>query len=63
VLDTTGAGDTFCGAFMASLLQDGDLQRAARSGSAAASFAVEDYGLDRLLRVSSGELQLRMRFG
>ena len=48
VVDTTGAGDSFCGAFIAELLESGDAVAAAHAGVAAASFTVEDYGLDRL---------------
>ena len=46
VVDTTGAGDSFCGAFIAELLESGDAVAAAHAGVAAASFTVEDYGLD-----------------
>lgn len=48
IVDTTGAGDSFCGAFMAEWLGSRDPVSAARAGAAAASFTVEDYGLDRL---------------
>ncbi len=32
VLDTTGAGECLCGAFMAALVHGGDLEAAARAG-------------------------------
>ena len=44
VVDTTGAGDTFCGGFMVGLLSTGDPVRAAQFGTVSASFAIEDYG-------------------
>ncbi len=66
VLDPTGAGDTFAGGFLGYLassgdLSDGSLVRAIVSGSTLASFAVEDFGLDRLLRLEKDEV--RERFG
>jgi len=39
VVDTTGAGDAFCGAFAARLAADGDLARALRWGVAAGALA------------------------
>lgn len=41
VLDPTGAGDAFCGGFLAGLNQTGDLEQAAAFGTVAASFAVQ----------------------
>jgi ribokinase len=38
-VDTTGAGDAFCGAFAAALLRTGDLDQALREGVAAGSLA------------------------
>jgi len=47
VVDTTGAGDAFCCAFMASLvLAPHDLARAARAGAKAASLAVAGFGTE-----------------
>lgn len=43
-LDTTGAGDTFCGAFAAHLSDGFDVDSAARFATAAASLAVEQLG-------------------
>lgn len=40
VVDTTGAGDTFCGVLAAALAQGGDLPEAAKRASAAAALAV-----------------------
>ncbi len=53
VVDPTGAGDTFAGGFMGYLASAGDitdavLTRAIIAGSALASLAVEDFGLDGL---------------
>ena len=62
--DPTGAGDTFAGGFMgylasAAQIDDGTVNRAMIAGSAIASFAVEDFGLERLLRLTPAELRAR----
>ena len=45
VVDATGAGDAFCGAFMASLLRHPEnLEAAAHAASLAAYHAISDYG-------------------
>lgn len=44
VVDTTGAGDTFCGAFAAELARGAGVVAAANWGCAAASLAVERHG-------------------
>jgi sugar/nucleoside kinase (ribokinase family) len=44
-VDVTGAGDAFCGGFLAALAQGLSPQAAARYGTAAASFAVEQFGV------------------
>jgi len=64
VWDPTGAGDTFAGGFMGYLASAGEITDAAVSraiiaGSAMASFAVEDFGLDRLLRLTQDEVRGR----
>lgn len=45
VLDPTGAGNAFCGGFLAGWVQRGDLRLAGLSGAVAASFLVEQVGL------------------
>ena len=64
VVDPTGAGDTFAGGFMGFLasaveITDTVVARAVIAGSALASLSVEDFGLDQLLRLTSGELHDR----
>jgi sugar/nucleoside kinase (ribokinase family) len=64
VHDPTGAGDTFAGGFMGHLAQTGDLsegglRRALVYGSVMASFAVEEFGLARLLRLTREEIDAR----
>ena len=64
VVDPTGAGDTFAGGFMGYLASAGEVtdavvSRAIIAGSAMASFAVEDFGLDRLLRLTLEEVRER----
>jgi len=64
VSDPTGAGDTFAGGFMGYLAAAGEITeavvtRGVIAGSALASFAVEDFGLDRLLRLTPAELRDR----
>jgi sugar/nucleoside kinase (ribokinase family) len=64
VFDPTGAGDTFAGGFLGYLascenIDDASLARAIIYGSTLASFAVEDFSVDRLLRLTNGEVTLR----
>jgi sugar/nucleoside kinase (ribokinase family) len=66
VHDPTGAGDTFAGGFMGHLAKAGDLshaqlRRAVIYGSVMASFAVEEFGLSRLLRLTPKEIEARYR--
>jgi len=42
--DTTGAGDAFCGGFLAGLIQAGDVVTAAAYGTVSSSFVVESLG-------------------
>ncbi len=66
VRDPTGAGDAFAGGFMGHLARTGDLsevnlRRAVVYGSAMASFAVEEFGPGRLLRLRPEEIDARFR--
>jgi ribokinase len=65
VVDTTGAGDAFCGGFMAAYLQNrNDLRQAARAGSISASYAVASFGMKALLdaRPEDAENFLNMQY-
>lgn len=64
VHDPTGAGDTFAGGFMGYLASAGEvndrsLRRALVYGSVMASFAVEEFGVSRLLRLTRSEIDAR----
>ena len=66
VVDPTGAGDSFAGGFVgylaaASQVTDAVVTQAIIAGSTMASFTVEDFGLERLLRLTDAEMQ--QRFG
>jgi sugar/nucleoside kinase (ribokinase family) len=66
VHDPTGAGDSFAGGFMGHLARAGDLshgqlRRAVIYGSVMASYAVEEFGLARLLRLTPKEIEARYR--
>jgi sugar/nucleoside kinase (ribokinase family) len=66
VRDPTGAGDTFAGGFMGHLARSGDLsdrglRRALVYGSVMASFAVEEFGVSRLLRLQMPEIEERFQ--
>jgi sugar/nucleoside kinase (ribokinase family) len=64
VKDPTGAGDTFAGGFMGHIAESGDtswsgLKRAMIFGSVIASFAVETFGTDGLLRMTREAIEQR----
>jgi hypothetical protein len=66
VFDPTGAGDTFAGGFLGYLAgsphrDDETLRRAVVMGSTLASFNVEAFSLDRLLRLTRKEIDERFR--
>jgi ribokinase len=50
-LDPTGAGDSFCGGFLAGLVETGDPVQAARFGAVSASRIVTRFGADGALPV------------
>lgn len=59
-LDSTGAGDAFCGGFAAVHGTTGDAVGAARAGAVAASFAISGFGNDVLLRLTPAEARGRL---
>lgn len=66
VFDPTGAGDTFAGGFLGYLAgapsrDEATLRRAVVMGSTLASFCVEAFSLDRLLRLTRAEIDERFR--
>lgn len=66
VLDPTGAGDTFAGGFLGALAAGGSIseqaiRRAMLHGSVVASFGVEGFSLDRLVKLSKPQIATRVR--
>ncbi len=66
VCDPTGAGDTFAGGFMGALAEQGAIdpiamRKAMVYGSVVASFGVEAFSLERLERLTRGEIEHRFR--
>jgi sugar/nucleoside kinase (ribokinase family) len=66
VFDPTGAGDTFAGGFMGYLasqatLDEAAMRRAMIYGSVMASFNVEEFGTERLQRLTHEEINERFR--
>ena len=64
VFDPTGAGDSFAGGFMGYVARSGSeepavLRRAIVLGSVLASFAVEQFSLDRLRTLTADEIRAR----
>lgn len=58
-IDTTGAGDSFCGGFMTEFSKAGNLLRAGIAGTVSASFAIEGYGLGHMFSINPIEVQQR----
>lgn len=65
IVDPTGAGDSFAAGFMGHLIRHNldfsskTLRRACLEGSMIASFTVEDFGLNRLMNLTDGEVGVR----
>ncbi len=66
VIDPTGAGDTFAGGFVAYIaahpqeeLEDGLLRRAMAHATVLASFNVEEFGTERVRRLTGAEIAAR----
>jgi sugar/nucleoside kinase (ribokinase family) len=61
VVDPTGAGDTFAGGFVGFLSRHpGEYRRAMAYGTALASFNVEEFGTDRVARLTAEEITERV---
>jgi sugar/nucleoside kinase (ribokinase family) len=66
VRDPTGAGDSFAGGFFGYLdgvegeLHDGELRRAMAYGTVLASFNVEEFGTERVARLTREEIEDRL---
>jgi sugar/nucleoside kinase (ribokinase family) len=60
VIDTTGAGDAYCGGFIAMYIKTHDLERSGLAGAVSASFAVESMGLDSMLQIKPGMAAARL---
>jgi sugar/nucleoside kinase (ribokinase family) len=67
VIDPTGAGDTFAGGFVGSIARQLDgppteamLRQAMAYGTALASYSVEEFGTERMERLTAGEIDTRV---
>ena len=60
-IDPTGAGNAYCGGFLAGYIQTGDALTAAQWGTVAASFMVEQIGLPPINERLRTEANLRLR--
>jgi sugar/nucleoside kinase (ribokinase family) len=62
VVDTTGAGDAYCGGFLAGFMLGRDVVTCAAMGTVSASFAIETYGALGVSLPSSTERSDRLRY-
>jgi len=65
VVDPTGAGDSFAGAMMGYLTSKkktdlASIKKSVAFGNVLGSFAVEGYGIERLLRIKKSDIKKRM---
>lgn len=59
-IDPTGAGDAFCGGFLAGFALTSDPILAACQGAVSASFAIEGFGVDALLAADQAKAKTRL---
>ena len=59
-VDPTGAGDSFTAALLSAMAGGADLVEAARWGCAVASFAIEAFGIEGLLRATEAGVRERL---
>ena len=62
VVDPTGAGDVFAGAFVASLANEDSKETALLNASASASISIESFGIEKLQSASNNEIKDRINF-
>ena len=62
VVDPTGAGDVFAGAFVASLANEDSKETALINASASASISIESFGIEKLQSASNNEINDRINF-
>ena len=60
VVDPTGAGDVFGGGLVSGLAEGLSVYDSIRRGTALASFCIEDFGVDRLIKINPDELKERI---
>ena len=62
VMDTTGAGDSFAGGLISSLMNGADMREAMVEGSVMASFCIENIAHRGLISFSEEEYTLRKKW-
>jgi sugar/nucleoside kinase (ribokinase family) len=62
VVDSTGAGDAYCGGFVAGFYETGSILEAGIYGTVSASFAIQDFGAFHLLDVNKDEITKRVNY-
>ena len=62
VVDPTGAGDAFAGAFTASIAREESNEIALLQASASASISIESFGIEKLHNATSQEINERVNF-
>ena len=60
-IDTIGAGDAYCGGFLAGLVETGDALEAGLRGAVSASLAIQDYGAQAGMEPDRSDVDRRLR--
>jgi ribokinase len=60
-IDTTGAGDAYCGGFLAGLVETGDALEAGLRGAVSASLAIQDHGAQAGMEPDRSDVDQRLR--